>query len=91
MPESVAEKAYHISQPGSSVATSLMPGEAVEKCVAIVHIDRRDFMVEPVVLRTVRPFVIHEIVLANEAASAQVDINDGAQLKKLLRRHVRAC
>ena len=38
LPEPVAEKNYHISQPGSSIATSLMPGEAVEKCVAVLHL-----------------------------------------------------
>ena len=90
IPESVAEKAYHISQPGSSVATSIVPGEAVEKRVAIVHVDRQDFMVEPIMLRTVRPFVSREIVLATEAAAAQVDTQDRTQLAKLLRRHVRS-
>lgn len=33
MPEPVAGKNYYISQPGSSVATSLADGEAVEKYV----------------------------------------------------------
>jgi hypothetical protein len=32
-PEPVAGKSYYISQPGSSVATSLADGESVEKCV----------------------------------------------------------
>lgn len=31
VPEAVAEKPYWISQPGSSVATSLAEGEALEK------------------------------------------------------------
>lgn len=31
MPEPVAGKKYYISQPGSSVATSLADGEAIEK------------------------------------------------------------
>ncbi|WFD33923.1 meiotic recombination [Malassezia cuniculi] len=88
MPESVSEKPYHISQPGSSVATSLMPGETVTKRVAIVHVDRRDFLIEPITLRTVRPFVMREIVLATEAASQRIDVQDRAQLLKLLRRHI---
>ena len=33
IPEPVAGKKYYISQPGSSVATSLADGEAIEKCV----------------------------------------------------------
>jgi double-strand break repair protein MRE11 len=31
IPESVAGKSYYITQPGSSVATSLADGEAIEK------------------------------------------------------------
>lgn len=34
VPQPVAGKRYRISQPGSSVATSLCPGEAAEKYVA---------------------------------------------------------
>ncbi len=33
IPEPVAGKPYLITQPGSSVATSLAEGEAMEKCV----------------------------------------------------------
>lgn len=32
-PESVEGKPYYITQPGSSVATSLAPGEALQKWV----------------------------------------------------------
>ena len=53
-------------QPGSSVATSLVPGEAVPKHVAILSVTGRDFKVEPIRLKTVRPFVMREIVLSEE-------------------------
>ena len=53
-------------QPGSSVATSLMPGEAVAKHVAILSITGRDFKVEPIRLKSVRPFAMKEIVLSEE-------------------------
>lgn len=33
-PEPVAGRKYHISQPGSSVATSLAAGEAIPKCAS---------------------------------------------------------
>jgi double-strand break repair protein MRE11 len=33
-PEQVAGKKYHITQPGSSVATSLAAGEAMDKCAS---------------------------------------------------------
>lgn len=58
------EMNFYVMQPGSSVATSLMPGEAVPKHVAILSITGRDFKVEPIRLKTVRPFAIKEIVLA---------------------------
>ena len=53
-------------QPGSSVATSLSPGEAVPKHVAILSITGKDFKSEPIRLKTVRPFVMKEIVLAED-------------------------
>lgn len=53
-------------QPGSSVATSLMPGEAVPKHVALLKVTGKEFQVEPIRLTSVRPFVMKEIVLADE-------------------------
>ena len=53
-------------QPGSSVATSLCPGEAVPKHVAILSITGKDFKSEKIRLKTVRPFVMQEIVLAED-------------------------
>ncbi|KAL8931115.1 MAG: hypothetical protein Q9208_000219 [Pyrenodesmia sp. 3 TL-2023] len=60
------EMNFHVMQPGSSVATSLMPGEAVPKHVAILSVTGRDFKVEPIRLKTVRPFAMKEIVLGEE-------------------------
>ncbi|KAL8840624.1 MAG: hypothetical protein Q9176_003737 [Flavoplaca citrina] len=60
------EMNFHVMQPGSSVATSLMPGEAVPKHVAILSLTGRDFKVEPIRLKTIRPFKMKEIVLADE-------------------------
>ena len=60
------EMNFHVMQPGSSVATSLMPGEAVPKQVAILSITGRDFKVDTIRLKTVRPFVMKEIVLSEE-------------------------
>ena len=57
---------FHVMQPGSSVATSLMPGEAVPKHVAVLSITGRDFKVDTIRLKSVRPFVMKEIVLAEE-------------------------
>lgn len=66
------EMAFHVMQPGSSVATSLMPGEAVPKHVAIVSITGKEFKCEPIKLKSVRPFVMKEIVLSEERALKDV-------------------
>lgn len=60
------EMNFHVMQPGSSIATSLAVGEAVPKHVAVLSITGRDFAVEPIRLKTVRPFVMREIVLSEE-------------------------
>ncbi|KAH8885009.1 DNA repair exonuclease [Thozetella sp. PMI_491] len=60
------ETGFHVMQPGSSVATSLVPGEAVSKHVGILSITGKDFQVEKVPLKTVRPFVTREIQLSSD-------------------------
>ncbi|OJD17093.1 DNA repair protein (mre11) [Emergomyces pasteurianus Ep9510] len=60
------EMNFHVMQPGSSVATSLVPGEAVPKQVAILSVTGREFKTEPIRLKSVRPFVTREIVLHEE-------------------------
>ncbi|OGE52066.1 hypothetical protein PENARI_c011G08095 [Penicillium arizonense] len=60
------ETKFHVMQPGSSVATSLVPGEAVTKQVSILSVTGREFKNEPIRLKTVRPFVMREIVMSEE-------------------------
>ncbi|PWW71937.1 DNA repair exonuclease [Tuber magnatum] len=60
------EMGFHVIQPGSSVATSLCEGEAVTKHVGILSVTGRGFELEKIRLKTVRPFVMKEIVLAEE-------------------------
>ena len=48
------EKKFYVTQPGSSVATSLSEGEAKEKAVGILEIKRKSFKINPV--STVLPF-----------------------------------
>ncbi|KAK8174764.1 Mre11 DNA-binding presumed domain-containing protein [Phyllosticta citribraziliensis] len=66
------EMGFHVMQPGSSVATSLMPGEAEPKHVALLSIKGKGFESEPIRLKTVRPFVMKEIVLEEEPAMKDV-------------------
>jgi len=60
------EMQFHVMQPGSSVATSLIAGEAVPKHVAILSVTGKEFTTENIRLKTVRPFVTRDIILAEE-------------------------
>lgn len=88
-PQPVAGKRYHISQPGSSVATSLCPGEAAEKQVAIIHVKERDFHLEQIPLKTVRPFVMEDIDLDQAVEEARLQIDDKQGVTKLLKSKVK--
>jgi double-strand break repair protein MRE11 len=61
------DQQFFVMQPGSSVATSLVPGEAVPKHVAIVEVTGKDFTVEKIRLKTVRPFITRDLVLAQDS------------------------
>lgn len=60
------ETGFHVMQPGSSIATSLCLGEAVPKHVAILSVTGKEFKCEPIRLKTVRPFMMREIVLQDD-------------------------
>ncbi|KAL4891509.1 Mre11 DNA-binding presumed domain-containing protein [Aspergillus ambiguus] len=66
------ETKFHVMQPGSSVATSLVPGEAVAKHVAILSVTGREFKCEPIRLKSVRPFVMKEIILSEEKGAQKL-------------------
>ncbi|KAG2007050.1 double-strand break repair protein MRE11 [Coprinopsis cinerea AmutBmut pab1-1] len=88
IPEPVAGKNYYITQPGSSVATSLADGEAIEKHVALLEIKGKEFQLTPIPLRTVRPFVISEVVLEDAAEEEGLDVNDQMEITKYLKQKV---
>ena len=81
-----SEMNFHVMQPGSSVATSLMPGEAVPKHVAVLSITGKDFKVETIRLKTVRPFVMKEIVLSEEKEAMKLakKANNRTELTRFL-------
>ncbi|GAV01177.1 MRE11C [Ramazzottius varieornatus] len=62
-PEHNKERGFEVLQPGSSVATSMSDGEGKQKFCYVVKVCGRRYRVEPIALRTVRPFVIEEIDL----------------------------
>ncbi|KAG5519431.1 hypothetical protein PMAC_002058 [Pneumocystis sp. 'macacae'] len=59
---------FYVVQPGSSVATSLCPGEAVSKHIAIFSIIKKSFSMEKIRLKTVRPFIMKDISLYENIA-----------------------
>ncbi|KAF3823129.1 hypothetical protein GH733_010565 [Mirounga leonina] len=59
------EQLFYISQPGSSVVTSLSPGEAVKKHVGLLRINGRKMNMQKIPLHTVRQFFMEDIVLAD--------------------------
>ena len=65
-PQQSAVANFFVSQPGSTVVTSLCEGEAKPKCVAILEIHMKDFRLTPIELRTARPFVMEDVSLRDE-------------------------
>ncbi|RAL67170.1 hypothetical protein DID88_007948 [Monilinia fructigena] len=81
------ETSFHVMQPGSSVATSLVPSEAVAKHVAIASITGREFKVQKIRLKSVRPFITKEVVLATDKRTkhlAKVKDNRNKLTKELM-------
>lgn len=68
IPEEIPGKCFFVSQPGSSVATSLSEGESIDKHIAVLLVckgpdGKHRFKCEPIKLETVRPFVFKSINL----------------------------
>lgn len=78
-PRTNAEMNFKVMQPGSSVATSLTPGEAIQKHVAILSITGREMKCEPIPLKTVRPFVYKDIVLSTEKEAVKLAKKDNSR------------
>ncbi|XP_060090909.1 double-strand break repair protein MRE11 [Heteronotia binoei] len=57
------QQLFYVSQPGSSVVTSLSPGEAVKKHVGLLLIKGKKMNLRKIPLQTVRPFYIEDVVL----------------------------
>ena len=80
---------FRITQPGSSVATSLVPGEAVPKKIGILDIKGKKFRLHPVPLTQVRTFVMTEISLREHRSNLDPsDPKIDEKLNKLLEEEV---
>ncbi|KAJ1552850.1 Double-strand break repair protein mre11a, partial [Nowakowskiella sp. JEL0078] len=64
-PEHNEQQEFFVSQPGSSVATSLSEGESIPKHVGLLKISNTDFQLNKIRLRTVRPFTITTVELSS--------------------------
>ncbi|XP_011187962.1 double-strand break repair protein MRE11 [Zeugodacus cucurbitae] len=67
---------FYVSQPGSSVATSLAEGEALKKYVGLLEIYKTRFQMKPLPLQTVRPFVFDSVDLATMTEELKLDEGD---------------
>ncbi|CAN6560856.1 unnamed protein product [Malus baccata var. baccata] len=72
-PQEVPGMGFHITQPGSSVATSLIDGESKPKHVLLLEIKGNQYRPTKIPLTSVRPFEYTEIVLKDEP---EIDPND---------------
>lgn len=70
---------FTVLQPGSTVATSLAAGEAMPKHCALLQIHKSDYIVTPLPLQTVRPFIFKTIVLSEENLRDEVNENEKVQ------------
>ena len=75
---------FMISQPGSSVATSLSDGEAVKKQVAILEISGIQFRMNPIPLSRVRSFAIGELTLSANKSLNPEDPKIDEKVSKIL-------
>ncbi|KAH8391359.1 hypothetical protein KR200_004169 [Drosophila serrata] len=82
-PEVNAKKGFYVSQPGSSVPTSLSEGEAKKKHVGLLEIYKNKFKLKELPLQTVRPFVYDSIVLPDRAE--ELGLNEGDASTKVFR------
>ncbi|KAG1171799.1 hypothetical protein G6F70_002024 [Rhizopus microsporus] len=65
---------FAITQPGSSVATSLSQGEAEPKHVGILKIEGSQFSLEKVRLKTIRPFQFTTVQLSRVETLSQSNV-----------------
>ncbi|XP_072706804.1 double-strand break repair protein MRE11 isoform X2 [Ciconia boyciana] len=64
-PSQNVQQHFYVSQPGSSVVTSLSPGEAVKKHIGLLHVKGKKMKMQKIALETVRTFHMEDIVLAD--------------------------
>ena len=89
-PRPNAETGFDIVQPGSTVATSLIKSESEPKHACILSITGRDYKSEAIRLKSVRPFKIRDIALAEDQVTKRLAKKDDnrTDITKRLVKHV---
>ncbi|NXW37534.1 MRE11 protein, partial [Phaetusa simplex] len=64
-PSQNEQQCFYVSQPGSSVVTSLSPGEAVKKHIGLLQVKGKKMKMQKIALETVRTFHMEDIVLSD--------------------------
>ncbi|XP_053675094.1 double-strand break repair protein MRE11 [Anopheles nili] len=82
VPEENPVRRFYVSQPGSTVATSLSEGEALPKCCGLLSIYKNVFRMDPIPLKTVRPFEFETIDLAK--LSSELELEEGDIQQKVI-------
>lgn len=75
---------FRITQPGSSVATSLTTGEALRKHVGLLDIRNSQFRLTPIPLSQVRSFSVKELSLSNCSSLYPDDPNCEKKISHML-------
>ncbi|XP_067627330.1 double-strand break repair protein MRE11 [Eurosta solidaginis] len=75
-PQFNPKRNFYVSQPGSSVATSLAEGESLKKHVGLLEIHKTRFQMKSLPLQTVRPFVFDSVDLTQMAEELKLDEGD---------------
>ena len=79
----VPQRDFYISQPGSSVVTSLSEGECRRpKMVALLEVTGTQFVLKPLTLKSARPFVMGDVSL--KEASPALPPHDQKGIEKFL-------
>ncbi|CAM6109413.1 unnamed protein product [Calypogeia fissa] len=84
-PQEVPGMGFHVTQPGSSVATALTEGEAAPKHVLLIEIKGRQYRPTKIPLQSVRPFLFADVCLKDDP---DVDPNDQDSVLEFLTKKV---
>lgn len=75
-------RGFTVCQPGSSVATSLSEGETRSKHVVILKVKGREMRMIPVPLKSVRPFLMRDVILRD--AMPKIGVHDTKLINEYL-------